>query len=134
MKKLALTSFLTAMFLVSIALPSEARGGHGGGGGGHHGGFHGGFHHHHFRGTVVVGVGSGFGWDPWWYYPPYYAYPPYAYAPVVEEPPVYIEQSSPPAAPTPEANWWYYCQSSRSYYPTVPTCSEAWIKVAPRDH
>lgn len=84
---------------------------------------------------MVVGVGSGFGWDPWWYYPPYYGYPPYAYPPYayapVEESPVYIEQSS-PVVPAPETNWWYYCQSSGGYYPTVATCPEPWVKVPPR--
>jgi hypothetical protein len=52
---------------------------------------------------------------------------------VVEEPPVYIER--PPAAPpAPSAStaYWYYCPSAKGYYPTVPSCSEEWIKVPER--
>ena len=90
------------------------------------------------RTRVFVGVGP-FWWDPFWPYPyypygpPYWAYPPpyYAYAPppvVVEEPPVYVQREPLPSG------YWYYCASpgSPGYYPTVPTCPEAWIRVPPR--
>jgi hypothetical protein len=93
-------------------------------------------------GTVVrsrVFIGAGPVWwgpypyyygYPWPYYPPYYAYPPV----VRQEPPVYIEQSAPPAqAPAAEAQaYWYYCSPGGGYYPTVKECSEPWIKVPPR--
>jgi hypothetical protein len=92
---------------------------------------------------VVIGVG------PWWgprfypyyaspypYYWPYY-YPYYAYPGpvVVREPTVYVQQSAPvEPAPAPEPSaYWYYCQSAKAYYPNVPSCPEAWIKVAPRN-
>jgi hypothetical protein len=136
MRKWATAVLLVAVLFLVGAWPGEA-----GGRGGHRGGFHG-HHKHGFRSSVVIGVGP-----VWWgprfypYYYPYYSYYPYYwggyYAPpyytypaptVVQEPPVYIQQ---PAAPEPTA-YWYYCQSAQAYYPTAPSCSEAWIKVAPR--
>ena len=56
---------------------------------------------------------------------------------IVQEPPVYIQQQPAPAEPqtsqaAPPAGYWYYCESAREYYPRVPTCPEAWIKVPPR--
>ena len=53
-----------------------------------------------------------------------YSVPP---APVIVEQPVYTQQ--PAAAPE---GYWYYCESSKAYYPSVPMCAEAWIKVPPR--
>jgi hypothetical protein len=43
---------------------------------------------------------------------------------IVNEPPVYIEQSPP--------GYWYYCPSAKGYYPSVPSCPESWVRVAPR--
>jgi len=48
---------------------------------------------------------------------------------VVQEPPVYIQQEPPP---TPATQYWYYCESAKAYYPTVPACPEPWVKVPPR--
>jgi hypothetical protein len=118
MKKLGAVSALVAALLLVAAGPSYAwsRG------------------HGHFHSRVVVGVGFGPWWGPpWWYYP--YPYPyPYVYAPpptvVVQEPPVYVQQQAAPA-PAPES-FWYYCPSSKSYYPYVQSCPEAWVKVPPR--
>ena len=118
----AVSLFAVALILVP-AVPSYAwsrgawsHGGHGGHGFGHHG----------FRGHGVVVVGPSFWWGPyWWDYPPPY----YAYAPppvIVQEPPVYVEPPAPPQS------YWYYCQSTKAYYPSVQTCAEAWIKVPPR--
>jgi len=28
--------------------------------------------------------------------------------------------------------YWYYCPSSKGYYPSVQTCPEPWVKVPPR--
>jgi len=98
---------------------------------------------HHFHGgpRVFVGVGVGPWWGyPYWYYPPpyyYYAPPPTV---VVQQPPVYVEQQgpvapAPPMAPAPSVQapqYWYYCQPSGGYYPSVQTCTEAWIKVPAR--
>ena len=130
MRKLASASLLAVALLLIFAAPSLA----GGRGHRHHG------HHFHGGGRVFIGVGPAF----WWGYPygyPYYHYypPPYYYTPppvVVQEPPVYVQQqvtpTVPPAPPAASESYWYYCPSARDYYPTVPTCSEAWIKVPPR--
>lgn len=111
MKQSALVGLLVIGLLVSFAAPSYAW--------------------HHGHGGVFVGVGPGYWWGPpypyWYYPPPYYAYPPPTV--VVEQPPVYVEQQ--PAQPAPPASW-YYCPSAQAYYPQAQTCSEAWVKVAPR--
>ena len=97
-------------------------GGHASGGkvyGGHVG-------HGHHHGTTFVGVGFGFAY-PWSWYgyypPPYYYYPGYYYPQPVAypaEPVTYVEQSAP--AQTEPAGWWYYCETSRTYYPYVKEC------------
>jgi hypothetical protein len=112
-KRLALMGFLVAGVVVFSAGPSDAW---------RHGG-------------VFIGVGP---YPYWWYPPPYYAYPPpyYPYPPpvVVEEPPVYVERepAPPPAAPPEPPAYWYYCSSAKAYYPNVPACPEAWMKVPAR--
>jgi hypothetical protein len=142
MRKIAIALLLVAAVLMLTVGPSLAGsrggGGRGGGGnkGGHGGGHKGGHHHgghkghHHAHSTVVFGFG-GWGWGyPYWY-PPYYPYYPYYYPPSPpQEPPVYIEQST--QATQPPSSYWYYCQSASAYYPSTPSCPEAWIKVAPR--
>src|SRR5262245_34587260 len=75
--------------------------------------FHGSGGHVHGHGVVVVG--PTFWWGPWWYYPP-------APQVIVQPAPVIVEQ--PPAE-----SYWYYCPSAKAYYPTAPSCPEAWIKV-----
>jgi hypothetical protein len=129
MKKWWVVTPLVVGLLLLTSVPSHAwRGGH----------FHGGP-------RVFVGVGVGPWWgSPWWGYP-YWYYPPpyYAYSSptvVVQQPPVYVEQQTPaapapPVASTPQApaqQFWYYCQPSGGYYPSVPTCTEPWIKVPVR--
>jgi hypothetical protein len=85
---------------------------------------------HHFRGHFHGGVFIGL--SPWWwggFYPYPYYYPPVTYSPppvVVQESPTYIQ------GPAPAQNYWYYCPSTRAYYPTVQTCAENWLQVAPR--
>lgn len=115
MRKTAAPVLVAIVIVAALASPVPAWSG-----GGHHGGFHG-------HGVVVIG---GCCWGPWWgyapyypYYPPYYAYAP---APVVEEPPVYVERPAPPES------YWYYCPSSKAYYPDVPSCRESWLKVPPQ--
>jgi len=85
--------------------------------------------HRGFRDHGVIVVGPSFWWGApypyWWDYPPPY----YVYAPppvIVQEPPVYVEPPAPPQS------YWYYCQSAKTYYPSVQMCAEAWIKVPPR--
>jgi len=128
-RRVAAVSLFAIALLLVTAVPSHAwgGGGHGGHGGGHggHGG-HGFGHHHGFRGH------GGCCWGPYWwdYPPPYYPYYPYysyyAAPVIVQEPPVYVEPPAPPES------YWYYCESSKAYYPNVPMCAEAWIKVPPR--
>jgi hypothetical protein len=96
--------------------------------------------HRHGGPRVFVSVGPRFWWGPYPY--PYYYYPyPYYYTPppvVVQDPPVYVQQQQvspsvvPPAPSGAQESFWYYCPSSRDYYPQVPSCPEAWIKVPPR--
>ena len=118
MRRSAAVSLLAITLLLVPAVPSDAWRGRA---------------HPRVRTHVFIGVGPAFWWGPpypyWWYYPPPY----YMYAPppvVVEEPPVYVQPQPAPAAP-PQA-YWYYCPSAQAYYPSVPTCAEAWIKVPPR--
>jgi hypothetical protein len=117
-RKTVVLVLMAVAITFAVAAFSEA-GGRGGGGQGWKGG-HRGFHGRG-RVPVIVGFGPAFYWRApyWWGYPPY-AYPPTV---IVEPPPVYIE------APTP--GYWYYCQSAREYYPTVPTCEEGWVRVPP---
>ena len=123
MRRVAAVSLFAVALLLVTVVPSHAWGGGGHGGHGGHG-----FGHHGFHGHGAIVVGPSFWWDPWWYYPPPYYAPYYVYspAPVVQEPPVYVERPSPPQS------YWYYCPSAKAYYPTAPTCREAWIKVPPR--
>jgi hypothetical protein len=113
-KALVVVGLLASAIVVASAGPSEAW---------HHGP------------RVFVGVGP----YPYWGYPYYsyrYAYP-YAYGPppvvVQQEPPVYVEQPPAASAEAPaEPGYWYYCPPSRQYYPSVPSCSEPWIRVPAR--
>jgi hypothetical protein len=124
-KTVAIALLMVAVLLVSAG--SSFAWVHGGGGS--HGGFHG-------HGVVVVGPGCCWG-GPWWgwgwggYYGGYYG-PPYYQQPqvVVQPAPIYVERNEQEAQP-PES-FWYYCPNSRAYYPSVPSCSEAWVKVPPR--
>ena len=90
--------------------------------------FAGGYHHHHSR--LVVGLGFGFG--PYWGWPgPYYYYPPAYYPPtvVVASPPApthWVERTE-----QPQSGFWYYCESSRGYYPYVKDCPGGWKAVPP---
>ncbi len=127
MKKIALAGLIVVTATLTLVPPSEA-----------------GSRRHHqrsgFHSSVVFGFGPAVYWGPypyWYYPPPYVVYtpPPYAvYAPppvvVQEAPPVYVQRPPPPAPPVEQ--YWYYCSSASGYYPAVPNCPEAWIKVAPR--
>jgi len=149
---------LMAAALCLGAAPALADGrGHGGRGRGHDHG------HHHDRGRrpgVVFGINVGPSYWPapvrswrgpryyraypsYPYYSSYYDYgyyaaPPVIYAPrpvIIEQPaPVYIERDPGETAAAPPAEaYWYYCPSRRAYYPTVPSCPEPWLKVAPQE-
>jgi hypothetical protein len=149
---IAALAVATLLFLVPAA-QSHAQGHYGqgsgsyhGGGGWHGGGWHGGWHGGGYHGGtgVVIGVapgwGYGWGWGPGWFYPPpfYYGYGagyygvPYGGGPpvVVQQPaPEYIQQE--PQQESLPSGYWYYCASARDYYPSVPSCPEAWIQVPP---
>jgi hypothetical protein len=142
MRPAVAASLLVATLLLAPAAPALA-GGHGGGGhggGGRGGGFHGGpgfrgpFHpgfrgpfHPGFRGPVFIVGGSGFWWggpwwgSPWWGSPWWWNQPQV----IVQPAPVIVDNQSSEA-------YWHYCPSARAYYPSVPSCPEAWIKVPPR--
>ena len=115
-KALLVAGLLASAIVVATAGPSEAW---------HHGP------------RVFVGIGPYPYWG--WGYPYYgYRYPyPYAYAPppvaVQQEPRIYVERQPmmSPEAPADPA-YWYYCPPSREYYPSVPNCSEPWVRVPAR--
>lgn len=76
--------------------------------------------------------------DGYWYpYPrPFYPYPIYVPEPVyvapapVYVPPVYVPPVyAPPVASAPPAQYWYYCDNPRGYYPYVPSCGGGWRAV-----
>jgi hypothetical protein len=113
------STILSAAVLLAGALAINAAEARPGGGrhfqgGGH---FHGGGGRAFFFAAPVF-VGGYFASR--YYYPPYYYYPPPVY-----DPPVYIEQPQSQA-------YWYYCPSSRAYYPHVQSCAGAWQRVPPQ--
>jgi len=115
MRKVVSLWLLAMALLVVGPAPSDAWRG----GGGH--------------GRVFISVGPAFWWGPPYPYPWYYPAPYYVYTPppvIVQEPPAYA-QVAPAPAPAPQA-YWYYCPSAGAYYPTTPTCPEAWVQVPPR--
>jgi hypothetical protein len=143
MKRAACGVLLVATVLLLAPMPSQA-GGHGWRGHGRHGhGWHG-YRSHGSRwyghgghsSRIYIGLGSTFWWGsrPGWYRPPpAYVYPAPVYVSpprvIVAEQPVYVQQE--PAAALPPS-YWYYCESSGGYYPSVPTCPEPWVQVPPR--
>ncbi len=98
----------------------------------------------HPRGSVNFGVSIGTGYyspgyygpgyySPYWYGPPViYSAPVYTSPPVViqSQPPVYVERPT-ATAEAPATAYWYYCASTKSYYPYVSECAEAWQRVPP---
>ena len=134
-KTIVAAAMLSATALV--AMPADA-GGRGHGHGWRHGGHHHGHHHHsHGYGRAGAFIGgaivAGALLSPW-YYPPSYYYRSYpAVVEVTPAPTVYIEQPATYVQPavSDAANWWYYCNDTRAYYPYVSTCASPWQKVAP---
>ena len=87
----------------------------------------------HHGPRVVVGVGFGPYWGPYWggpywaspwYYPPIVAYPPVVVAPPA--PAQYVERAEPL-----QSGYWYYCEGSHGYYPYVKECPSGWKAVPP---
>ena len=94
--------------------------------------------------VLFLGVAPAYAWwhgphawvgAPFWYPYPYYA-PPVVVQPsprvVVppSAPPTYVERRD--AAPA--ESYWYYCESSKGYYPYVTQCPGGWKRVAPTAH
>lgn len=113
------TKFLAVLFLLAMAGMGNAMA-------------------HGMRGSV--GVYFGPYWGPGFYPPPYY-YPPRVIVVPAAPPPVYIEQQEAPveAASSVQPNtqqnaqqYWYYCVSSKGYYPYVKECPEGWQKILPQ--
>jgi hypothetical protein len=118
MRKLSSMILVGTAIVLAAASPSYAAAGHRGHGfsghsaGGHFEGHHGfegrhGFDRRHDferRGHGRVFLGASFYFAPY-YYPSAYTY-----------------------SPTP-STYWYYCPSYGAYYPTVPSCPEAWVPV-----
>ena len=110
MRKLSSIALVGLAIVLAAASPSDAAAGHGGPGfsghGGHFEGNHGFEGHHGFDGRHDFdrrGHGGAFIGAP--FYPDFYTYSP------------------------PPSTYWYYCPSYGAYYPTVPSCPEAWVPV-----
>jgi hypothetical protein len=92
---------------------------------------------HGGRARVHIGLGFGFGpywggpfWGPGYWGYPYYAAPVYYPQPIVVAPPTpatYVERSDQPL----QSGYWYYCETSRGYYPYVKDCPGGWKAVPP---
>jgi len=92
-------------------------------------------------GLLVVSVSPSYAWWHRWWGPGVWVVPPpvviapvpapvvVAPAPIIESAPVYAQQAPEPA---PAEGYWYFCPNARAYYPSVQSCSEAWVKVPPR--
>ena len=85
---------------------------------------------------VYVGPSWGPSWGPYWgpgFYPSPFYYPPQVIVVPAAPPPVYIEQREAPAEVAPDTQqYWYFCGSSKGYYPYVKDCPEGWQKVLPQ--
>lgn len=113
-----LQKLLSALFVVALAVGATGAWAHGGA-------------------RVGVYVGPSFYWGPSWpgpYYYPYPYYPPQVVVVPAPQPPVYIEQNEPPPVESTKqpAHYWYYCKSSKAYYPYVKECPDGWQKVLPQ--
>ena len=131
-----LTSFLLTLCLLPLCGQAQGRGWHGDiRHFDHHdvhlwrGGYwHNGLHDGRLGWWWVVG-------GVWYFYPqPVYPYPDPYQPPVVVQPNIPAPMTSPPAptaqaAPQAATQNWYYCGSSKSYYPYVANCPEPWQLV-----
>lgn len=122
MKKIFLATIIVLFLVPALFLfpaTSYARGDHWGGG---------------FAWGILGGLTTGlilnqaFAPYPRYYYsPPVYYYP----APYYQSAPVII-QSPPPTYVQPQPQYWYWCESSRAYYPYVRECPSGWRAVNPQ--
>ena len=100
---------------------------------GRHGGYDGwhdrdwGHHDSGYRSHFSFSLGFPLYWQPY----SYYRYNPYPTTVVIErQPPVFIQQSTPPAQPA-ASNYWYFCPDTKTYYPYTQTCPSNWLQVVP---
>jgi hypothetical protein len=122
--RFALAALVALLTLLSLSAPAQAHG--------------------RTRGGVYLHFGVPWGW--WWpryyYYPPpvyYYDYPAPGYPPLAVDrrtPPTYVERDDlEESAPAESASteqptiWWYWCPSSRQYYPYVKQCPGGFHRV-----
>jgi hypothetical protein len=84
----------------------------------------------------ALGLGVGLAWPgPWWYARPYpyYAYPGYYNPGYYNQSVVVVPQTAPviqsvaPIVPPPQ--YWYFCESTSTYYPYVQSCDREWRMV-----
>ena len=64
-------------------------------------------------------------YDPYYPYSTTYSYSYPSWSPYTYAAPTYIDASAP------TTSYWYYCASSRTYYPYVTACPEGWMQVVP---
>ena len=85
--------------------------------------------YHHPRVVVGFNVGPYWGPGPFWGPYPYYYPAPVYYPPVVvqQQPTTYVERNDQPL----QSGYWYYCETSRAYYPYVKECASGWKAVPP---
>jgi hypothetical protein len=82
--------------------------------------WHHGHHHGHVGWWWIVG-------DAWYHYAAQtYPYPDHTRAVVIVQQAAPVAVAAPAAAPT---QYWYYCDSSETYYPYVSECAEGWQAV-----
>lgn len=107
-------TFATMAALLVVTLPLAALAGHG-----------------HGKTRVYIGGSFWLGppaWGPAYYGPGYYYPPPPYYAPapvIVQQTPQYVERAQA------DADYWYYCENPRGYYPYVRSCPGGWMRVVP---
>ena len=151
MRKRVASTSIAAILSAAMVLPALAEGHHEGRSEGRNGMYQQGrnwggahdirhFEDHHLSvwrsGMWRHGTHEGrFGWwwfaaGMWYFYPaPIYPYPdPYIPPVVVVQQPAPTPESS-PAAMQPQAQSWYYCETSRNYYPYVSSCPAGWKTV-----
>jgi len=76
----------------------------------------------------VVGGAWYFYSDPVYPYPDPYTPPVVVVAPQTSPPPPPAPAASQPVV-APAAQYWYYCDASKTYYPYVASCSSGWRQV-----
>lgn len=109
----------------------------GGHGGGYRGHAYGGYRYGYRSGwygwpyySFGLAIGAPFGyWAPWYY--PYWdvAYP--YRVPVYPAPAVVYADPQPASYVQQDPGYRYYCPNPAGFYPDVPNCSTAWLKVVP---